>query len=122
MLLRRTVKKLSSNLSIETPTFSACAALDRMVAAAKAISIRFMRLLHNPRALGGRYYYPAEDSRPGAGNPGRLARTAGFVRPALVSASLDDRHRKAAVTREYRIFIAKFIDLEFLGDTFGFAG
>src|SRR5262249_297907 len=45
------------------------------------------------------------------------ARTAGCVGPALVSASLNDRHRKAAVTREYRIFIAKSIHLEFLGDT-----
>src|ERR1700691_6064109 len=52
MLLRRTVRKLSSNLSIDTPILAAKAGLDSTVAAASARSMRFMVQFPPVGALG----------------------------------------------------------------------
>src|SRR5580704_12202595 len=54
MPLRRTVRKLSSNLSIETPILVAIAGLHRIVEAMRAIAKRFM--FHSSLAAPGRAF------------------------------------------------------------------
>src|ERR1700683_457132 len=74
MPLRRTVRKLSSNLSIDTPILVAIAGLHRIVEAIRAIAMRFM--FHPPWR---RRVAPFLSGRPFAGVAHAFAQIARYL-------------------------------------------
>src|SRR5271168_2310039 len=113
MPLRRTVRKLSSNLSIDTPIFVAIAGLHRIVDANRAIAMRFMfpsslaapgRAFSLPVALNGRrprFLWRARyTERPRAGHGPNDWDLPKWERRGPGGASTEERREKVATIAE----------------------